>query len=48
MLHGIDRGIGGNYPLCATGVGPRQRLDRLGNLSLRQPTHLGDCAREFL
>src|SRR5438552_14707722 len=48
VLHGIDRGIGGNYPLCATGIASRQRFDRLGNLSLRQPAHLGDCAREFL
>ena len=44
----IDRGIGGNYPLCATGIASGQRFDRLGNLSLRQPAHLGDCAREFL
>jgi hypothetical protein len=48
VLHGIDRRIGGNYALCATGIASRQRLDRLGNLSLRQPTHLCDCSREFL
>ena len=47
-LHGIDRRVGGDDPLCKTAVARRQCLDRFGNLPLGQPTHLGDCPREFL
>ena len=48
VLHGIDRRIGGDYPPCTTCIASRQRLDRFGNLSLRQAAHLRDCPREFL
>src|SRR5262245_56826670 len=47
-LHGIDCRVGDDYPLCRTAFARRLRLDRFGNLLLGQPTHLGDCPREFL
>src|SRR5262249_17248966 len=47
-LHGIDGRVGGDDPPCRTAVARRQRLDRLGNLPLGQPTHLRDCPRQLL
>src|SRR5262249_30023311 len=47
-LHGVDCRVGGDDALCRSAFARRQRLDRLGNLPLGQPAHLGDCPPELL
>ncbi len=47
-LHDVDRGIGGDDAFAQLDIAIDQRLDGIGDLTLRKPAHLGDLAGDLL